>query len=121
MEHYFLPVSLACGASEGAEKKTLQVNNNKLTTSNLKTHLERVHVRTKITPREDANTSNRLHGRKRKAEDNDAGGPVRKTTQLQLDFTRRIERLEPKEVKRLVAEYVVEDMKPLSTVESAAF
>jgi hypothetical protein len=45
-----------------------------------------------------------------------------KLKQQKLDFTRsEVKMLEPGEVRRLVAEYVVEDALPLSTVESPAF
>lgn len=43
-----------------------------------------------------------------------------KSKQPKLTFSRS-EILQPQEIRRLVAEYVVEDMLPLSTVESPAF
>ena len=45
-----------------------------------------------------------------------------KFKQRKLDFSRpEVKMLDPGEVRRLVAEYVVEDELPLSTVESPAF
>nr|XP_029138722.1 uncharacterized protein LOC114922126 [Labrus bergylta] len=81
--------------------------------SNLKKHVDRCHANTKLTERD-------AGGKKRKrAEDESAGKS--QTKQQKLSFSRSAVLLEPREVRRQVAEYVVEDMLPLSTVNSPAF
>uniref|UniRef100_A0A8C9X4J4 BED-type domain-containing protein n=1 Tax=Sander lucioperca TaxID=283035 RepID=A0A8C9X4J4_SANLU len=88
-----------------------ELSTSRNSTSNLKKHLDRCHANTKLTERA-AGVEKRKN-----AEDESAG----KIKQQKLSFSRTAMLLEPREVKRLVAEYIVEDMLPLSTVESPAF
>ncbi len=90
--------------------KPRELSTAKNTTSNLKKHLDRVHANTKLTERDNA-------AGKRKAEDEG----MNKRKQQKLRFSGMPVMLEPQEVRRLMAEYVVEDMQPLSNVESKAF
>lgn len=83
-----------------AKPKELSTPQN--STSNLTKHLQRCHRNMKLA---------------RKQAEEESGD---KTKQPKLTFFRS-EILQPQEVRRLVAEYVVEDMLPLSTVESPAF
>ena len=85
-------------------RKAKELSTSKISTSNLKKHLDTVHPDTKLN---------------KKRDEEDTSTP--KPKQQKLDFSARVERLDVREVRRLVAEYVVEDMKPLSTVESPAF
>lgn len=55
----------------------------------------------------------------RKGEDG-TGSDKAPTKQLKLMFTRP-EKLQPQDVRRLDAEYIVEDILPLATVESPTF
>uniref|UniRef100_A0A3Q3G937 HAT C-terminal dimerisation domain-containing protein n=1 Tax=Labrus bergylta TaxID=56723 RepID=A0A3Q3G937_9LABR len=81
--------------------------------SNLKKHLDRCHANTKLTERD-------ASGKKRKRGEDESAGKSQ-TKQQKLSFSRSAVLLEPREVRRQVAEYVVEDMLPLSTVNSPAF
>ena len=90
--------------------KPRELSTAKNSTSNLKKHLDRVHPNTKL-------TEGQGNRQKRKAEDDVASSPAK---QKKLDFSVS-ELLGARDVRRLVTEYVVEDMKPLSTVESPAF
>ena len=58
---------------------------------------------------------------RKQADDESGDKTIDKTKQPKLTFSRSPEILKPQEIRRLVAEYVVEDMLPLSTVESPAF
>lgn len=88
-----------------AQPKELSTSRN--STSNLTKHLQRCHSHMKLA---------------RKHAENESGDTTfDKTKQAKLTFSRPPEILKPEEVRRLVAEYVVEDMLPLSTVESPAF
>ncbi|XP_035987101.1 uncharacterized protein LOC118560298 [Fundulus heteroclitus] len=85
--------------------KPKELSTSRNSTSNLKKHLERCHATTTLSE-------------KRKIAEDERDKPK----QQKLNFSRpAIIPLEPREVRRLVAEYVVEDMLPLSTVESPAF
>lgn len=89
-----------------------ELSTSRNSTSNLKKHLDRCHASTKLT------VSDRDEGsQKRKTPGDESTG---QSKQQKLNFSRP-HMLEPREVKRLVAEYIVEDMQPLSTVESPAF
>ena len=85
-----------------AKPKDLSTSRN--STSNLTKHLEWCHTNIKLVT-------------KRKQTEDESG---EKTKQQKLTFSRSA-MLEPREVRRLVAEYVVEDMLPLSTVDSPSF
>ena len=97
-----------CTLCAGGRPRELSTAKN--STSNLKKHLERVHGNLKLVAKRPL-----------------ASGPLEddgasELKQQKLDFSRPVVKmLEPGEVRRLVAEYVVEDALPLSTVESPAF
>uniref|UniRef100_A0A3Q3FXR1 BED-type domain-containing protein n=1 Tax=Labrus bergylta TaxID=56723 RepID=A0A3Q3FXR1_9LABR len=102
-------IIVKCNLCASATPRELSTSKN----SNLKKHLDRCHANTKLTERD-------AGGEKRKrAEDESAGKS--QTKQQKLSFSRSAVLLEPREVRRQVAEYVVEDMLPLSTVNSPAF
>uniref|UniRef100_A0A3Q3FNU9 BED-type domain-containing protein n=1 Tax=Labrus bergylta TaxID=56723 RepID=A0A3Q3FNU9_9LABR len=102
-------IIVKCNLCASATPRELSTSKN----SNLKKHLDRCHANTKLTERD-------AGGKKRKrAEDESAGKS--QTKQQKLSFSRSAVLLEPREVRRQVAEYVVEDMLPLSTVNSPAF
>ena len=88
-----------------------ELSTSKNSTSNLKKHLDRCHANTKLKER-DAPAEKR-----KKKEDEHTG----QTKQQKLSFSRSAMVLEAREVRRLVAEFIVEDMHSLSTVESPAF
>uniref|UniRef100_A0A3Q3MSV0 BED-type domain-containing protein n=1 Tax=Labrus bergylta TaxID=56723 RepID=A0A3Q3MSV0_9LABR len=104
-------IIVKCNLCASATPRELSTSKN--STSNLKKHLDQCHANTKLTER-DAGAEKR-----KRAEDKSAGKS--QTKQQKLSFSRSAVLLEPREVRRLVAEYVVEDMQPLSTVESPAF
>lgn len=86
-------------------------------TSNLKKHLDHCHANIKLI--EKTPESN-----KRKHPDGTGENSTPGTSnmiQQTLRFSKTPKTLNPREVKRLVAEYIVEDMQPLSTVDSPAF
>uniref|UniRef100_A0A3Q3F7Q8 BED-type domain-containing protein n=1 Tax=Labrus bergylta TaxID=56723 RepID=A0A3Q3F7Q8_9LABR len=102
-------IIVKCNLCASATPRELSTSKN----SNLKKHVDRCHANTKLTERD-------AGGKKRKrAEDESAGKS--QTKQQKLSFSRSAVLLEPREVRRQVAEYVVEDMLPLSTVNSPAF
>nr|XP_029131133.1 uncharacterized protein LOC114917183 [Labrus bergylta] len=102
-------IIVKCNLCASATPRELSTSKN----SNLKKHVDRCHANTKLTERD-------AGGKKRKrAEDESAGKS--QTKQQKLSFSRSAVLLEPREVRRQVAEYVVEDMQPLSTVNSPAF
>ena len=77
--------------------------------SNLKKHLERVHSNLKLAAKQPLAS--------KQVEDDAAS-----KSKQQIDFSRpEVKMLHPGELRRLVAEYVMEDALPLSTVESPAF
>ncbi|KAL7371960.1 hypothetical protein ABVT39_007535, partial [Epinephelus coioides] len=82
-----------------------ELSTSKNSTSNLKKHLDRCHANTKLRER-DASAEKR-----KKKEDEHTG----QTKQQKLSFSRSAMVLEAREVRRLVAEYIVEDMHSLST------
>ena len=109
-----LVVCKLCNPAPG--KKRGQLSTAKRSTSNLKKHLDKVHPGVRDKLKEDS--------RKRKAEGDLE--PVTASTSAIINKQPTINfagsnRLHPREVRKLVAEYVVEDMLPLSTVESTAF
>ena len=81
----------------------------KISTANLKKHIEAKHKNTTLVARgeEDHRDTN----------NNDAAGPSA-PKQQKIDFSQTVTK---KEINKLVAGYVVEDMRPLSTVESKSF
>jgi len=94
-----------------ATKKPLSTAHN--TTSNLKKHLESVHKTITLEAKDHGDES-----RKRKRESDDVGEPSQQKKQRLL-LNRSLP--SPTTVRRLISEYVVEDVLPLSTVESPAF
>ena len=94
-----------------ATKKPLSTARN--TTSNLKKHLETVHKTTKLEEKDHGDES-----RKRRRGSEDVSEPRQQKKQRVL-LNRSMP--SPTTVRRLISEYVVEDVLPLSTVESPAF
>ena len=84
-----------------------------ITTSNLKKHFETVHKTTKLEAKDHGDES-----RKRKRESDDVGEPSQQKKQRVL-LNRSLP--SPTIIRRLISEFVVEDVLPLSTVESPAF
>ena len=122
--HYFVVVEgennlrarcVLCPAS----KKPLSSARN--TTSNFKKHLDTVHKTTRLVEIErDANTEDDSCTAKRKRSDAGEVEVVEPPMKRQcLLVSRSI--IPPAKVKGLISEYVIEDMMPLSTVESPAF
>ena len=94
-------------------KKPLSTAHN--TTSNLKKHLETVHKTTTLVEKDQGQGDN---SRKRSRGSGDSGEPSQQKRQCML-FNKG--KVSPEMVRRLIADYVVEDVLPLSTVESPAF
>ena len=92
-------------------KKPLSTAHN--TTSNLKKHLETVHKATKLEAKDHGDEN-----RKRNRESDDVGEPSQQKKQRML-LNRSLP--PPTTIRRLISEYVNEDVLPLSTVESPAF
>ncbi|XP_041837775.1 uncharacterized protein LOC121637653 isoform X2 [Melanotaenia boesemani] len=101
-------ITVRCTLCAGGRPRELSTAKN--STSNLKKHLERVH------------SNHKLEAKRPLASEETEDDGARKSKQLKLDFTRlAVKILNPGDVRRLVAEYVVEDALPLSTIESSAF
>ena len=83
----------------------------KNTTSNLKKHLDTVHKAVQLTTVEEANS------RKRTSVDETSKHELH-GKQQKIDFGKTVDK---HKVVDLISEYVIEDMKPVSTVESNAF
>ena len=95
-----------------AHKKPLSTARN--TRLNLKKHLETVHKTTSLKEKDhDGDES-----RKRRRDSEDVGEPSQQKRQHMLSNKSKAS---PATVRRLISEYVVEDVLPLSTVESPAF
>ena len=94
-----------CGGS-----KTLATS--KTSNSNLMKHLQKQHASTKLVEKGPAaNVSSA-----------DAKGEATPAKQRKLDFTKPVaQSITQTQLNRLIARYVVEDMQPISTVESLAF
>lgn len=111
-KHYFQIVSedsknlrVRCKLCGGS--KTLSSARN--TTSNFKKHLNTVHKNAKLVAKEVEKP-----GKKRRISDTDDTEPKRQCT-----LTRN--QIPAQKMRSLLSEYIIEDMQPLSTVESPAF
>ena len=91
--------------------KTLSSARN--TTSNLRKHLNAVHKTTQLVP---LTTENEV--RKRKSVDDD---DPQSQTKRQCTLSLMSSSINPSRLRGLVAEYIIEDMLPISTIESPAF
>ena len=91
-------------------QKTLSSARN--TTSNLKKHLDTIHKATKLVEKEPAATEKRSRDGTE-----DEGAPA---TKRQCTFSTK-PAISPVKLRSLMSEYIVEDMLPLSTVDSPAF
>ena len=86
--------------------KPKDLSTSRNSTSNLTKHLARCHANIKLVTK------------KRKQTEDESGEKTAKQQKLTFSHSAM---LEPREVRRLVPEYVVEDMLPLSTGESPSF
>ena len=86
------------------------------TTSNLRKHLNTVRKTTQLVP---LTTENETQTRKRKSVGDDDEQPSQTKRQCTLSLTSSS--INPSRLQGLVAEYIIEDMFPISTVESPVF
>ena len=94
-------------------KKPLSTAHN--TTSNLKKHLETVHITTTLVENDQGQGDN---SRKWRRGSDDYGEPSQQKWQCMLFNEGKVS---PEMARSLIADYVVENVLPLSTVESPAF
>ena len=99
-----------------AGNKTLSSAKN--TTSNLKKHLTSIHKNTTLIAKEVKKPEQWKRRLEADGDSNNNGDPKRQCT-LPAMLSRYS--IPPNKLQSLLAEYVIEDMRPLSTVESPAF
>ena len=116
--HYFVIVNkgeknlrVRCTLCPG-NKTLLHAQN---TTSNFKKHLETVHKHTVLVEKEVPGSNTR--GKRKKPEDSEASETSQPKKQCTLVGTG----VPSTRLRNLLSEYVIEDVLPLSTVESVAF
>ena len=87
------------------------------TTSNFKTHLDRVHKTLKLVAKESPQAN--LRGPKRKKVSDEQQSAEGSQSKKQCTLSNN--NVPSTRLRNLLSQYVIEDMQPLSTVESSAF